>query len=631
MLLHGPLGPHYECDLRETRQVYRQVPDPRCGGPRPDEHRDGPSSSRLSKGTMELCLPPLHPQMSTRNASTQKPVGFLPGGSDNPAYLSLLLLMAGDVERNAGPSDLCSVCGKIVAAGRVVPQCSSCLHWVHARCSALTYQRIRRLEPDHNWYRVIKTERTTARNIRGEILGGGILTAISLCSVHLAPKISWFVYQNALGSDHFPIVIEVETSSHIATPRPRKQLAFKKSDWAAYELELTKSLNENQTTISESKSTDKANSILTKLILNAAHKAIPTGCSGNKKTRWNDEVDAAVKERTQPWANANKSEGDRKSWLAKCAELKKLIIEAKHKTWREFAGGLNARTDPCKVWKTIKAIDGRGKRAPEGAALNINGKLITSSQKKADNFARMYRDVSEVRNKKLDDQESTKLGIPRNRDRNLLRSIRKFSSSKCNCAENGLCSEFTARELSAAINALSNTSPGDDEVHNQLLQHLPEIGKQSLLQLYNRLKNSGQYPAAWRKGTIIPILKAGKDPSQMGSYRPIQLTSCEDLRLVYLTYIRSDISYAYNAWYPCVSKENREKLEVTQRDAVRAITGCTKNTNSKLLINEAGLLPLYVESDIAQATAYERCLRLPGDEPLREIAENPVRRRLKSL
>ncbi|GFS10159.1 ribonuclease H [Elysia marginata] len=105
----------------------------------------------------------------------------------------------------------------------------------------------------------------------------------------------------------------------------------------------------------------------------------------------------------------------------------------------------------------------------------------------------------------------------------------------------------------------------------------------------------------------------------------------EDLRLVYLTYIRSAISYAYNAWYPWVSKENREKLEVTQRDAARTITGCTKNTNSKLLINEAGLVPLYIESDIAQATAYERCLRLPCDDPLREIAENPVRRRLKSL
>ncbi|GFR99617.1 INO80 complex subunit E [Elysia marginata] len=105
----------------------------------------------------------------------------------------------------------------------------------------------------------------------------------------------------------------------------------------------------------------------------------------------------------------------------------------------------------------------------------------------------------------------------------------------------------------------------------------------------------------------------------------------EDLQLVYLTYIKSAISYACNAWYLCVSKENHEKLEVTQRDAARTITGCTKNTNSKLLINEAGLLPLYVESDIVQATVYERCLRLPGDDPLREIAENPVRRRLKSL
>ncbi|GFR58369.1 hypothetical protein ElyMa_003480000 [Elysia marginata] len=39
----------------------KQVPDLRCGGPRPDEHRDGPNSSRPSEGMMELCLP--HPQI----------------------------------------------------------------------------------------------------------------------------------------------------------------------------------------------------------------------------------------------------------------------------------------------------------------------------------------------------------------------------------------------------------------------------------------------------------------------------------------------------------------------------------------------------------------------------------------
>ncbi|GFR76860.1 RNA-directed DNA polymerase from mobile element jockey-like protein [Elysia marginata] len=48
----------------------------------------------------------------------------------------------------------------------------------------------------------------------------------------------------------------------------------------------------------------------------------------------------------------------------------------------------------------------------------------------------------------------------------------------------------------------------------------------ALLTLFKRVYKSGQYPAAWRKGTIIPILKAGKDPAFMSSYRPIQLTSC---------------------------------------------------------------------------------------------------------
>ncbi|GFR66859.1 reverse transcriptase (RNA-dependent DNA polymerase) [Elysia marginata] len=105
----------------------------------------------------------------------------------------------------------------------------------------------------------------------------------------------------------------------------------------------------------------------------------------------------------------------------------------------------------------------------------------------------------------------------------------------------------------------------------------------------------------------------------------------EDLRIVYLAYIKSAIDYASNAWYPCLAKDRRQKLETVQNAAARTITGCTKNTNTKLLLNEAKLLPLEVESTISQSAAYERSLRLPETDPSRDTAENPVRTRLRSL
>ena len=33
-------------------------------------------------------------------------------------------------------------------------------------------------------------------------------------------------------------------------------------------------------------------------------------------------------------------------------------------------------------------------------------------------------------------------------------------------------------------------------------------------------------PQVWRLGVIVQLLKAGKDPSSMGFYRPVCLTSC---------------------------------------------------------------------------------------------------------
>ncbi|GFR94696.1 RNA-directed DNA polymerase from mobile element jockey-like protein [Elysia marginata] len=158
--------------------------------------------------------------------------------------------------------------------------------------------------------------------------------------------------------------------------------------------------------------------------------------------------------------------------------------------------------------------------------MEVNSQLITSSQKKADQFAKMYKEVSEVRHQKLSLADSVELSENINRDRQYLRIVGRVANSECSCSPDGYCAPFNKKELDASLAQLKNTSPGVDQIHKKLLTHLPPSGKMALLTLFNRVYKSGQYPAAWRKGTIIPILKTGKDPAFMSSYRPIQLTSC---------------------------------------------------------------------------------------------------------
>ena len=56
---------------------------------------------------------------------------------------SLLLLLAGDIERNPGPSVLCPVCHRNYSRSRGAVRCSSCSQWLclSQHCSGLTNTR----------------------------------------------------------------------------------------------------------------------------------------------------------------------------------------------------------------------------------------------------------------------------------------------------------------------------------------------------------------------------------------------------------------------------------------------------------------------------------------------------------
>ena len=71
-----------------------------------------------------------------------------------------------------------------------------------------------------------------------------------------------------------------------------------------------------------------------------------------------------------------------------------------------------------------------------------------------------------------------------------------------------------------------DTATGPDDIHYQMLKHLPETALDTLLHIFNGIWTTGVFPESWRLATVIPIPKPGKDHAEPTNYRPIALTSC---------------------------------------------------------------------------------------------------------
>ena len=87
-------------------------------------------------------------------------------------------------------------------------------------------------------------------------------------------------------------------------------------------------------------------------------------------------------------------------------------------------------------------------------------------------------------------------------------------------------SEFLLSELTDALSKAHDTSPGPDDIHYQLLNHLPISTLLILLEIFNDIWKTGNIPKSWKEATVIPIPKPDKDHTDPTNYRPIALTSC---------------------------------------------------------------------------------------------------------
>ena len=94
----------------------------------------------------------------------------------------------------------------------------------------------------------------------------------------------------------------------------------------------------------------------------------------------------------------------------------------------------------------------------------------------------------------------------------MLKENRRLDFSSTNEEEYNL--PFSVTELRQSLQRANDSATRLDQVHYQLLTHLPNSALSVLLKVYNHVWES------WREAVVIPIPKPGKDHSDPGNFRP---------------------------------------------------------------------------------------------------------------
>lgn len=82
--------------------------------------------------------------------------------------------------------------------------------------------------------------------------------------------------------------------------------------------------------------------------------------------------------------------------------------------------------------------------------------------------------------------------------------------------------ELTIREIHTAVASLKgNKSPGPDGLPGELFKTESEKLSPYLLRVFKHAQESGTLPQTLTEAVITVIHKKGKDPNEVGTYRPI--------------------------------------------------------------------------------------------------------------
>ncbi|GFO18825.1 LINE-1 retrotransposable element orf2 protein [Plakobranchus ocellatus] len=133
------------------------------------------------------------------------------------------------------------------------------------------------------------------------------------------------------------------------------------------------------------------------------------------------------------------------------------------------------------------------------------------------------------------------------------------------------------------VNKSNESAAGPDGVYYQLVRYFHESCLHILLKLFNNIWTTGDIFPSRTEASMIPIPKAGKNPSDPSNYRPIALTRslCKTLERM------SGEDYG-SVVYGSAKKHVLRALDPIHRQSLRIALGAFRKSPIKSLYAEAG-------------------------------------------
>ena len=168
-------------------------------------------------------------------------------------------------------------------------------------------------------------------------------------------------------------------------------------------------------------------------------------------------------------------------------------------------------SDGPNMWKVIQGLNGTPDANSPKKAMSYYGPTITDIKPKANVFINHYAKVS-------------KLNMSR-ADQHLNHQFKKHLNAPS--VDDESCAPLQMGELLSALEEMKGEGAvGPVNALPSFLKSLGPLALQELLSIFSSSFSLTHCPRIWRVATIIPLLKAGKSPSEVASFCHLSVIMC---------------------------------------------------------------------------------------------------------
>jgi Reverse transcriptase (RNA-dependent DNA polymerase)/Endonuclease-reverse transcriptase len=160
------------------------------------------------------------------------------------------------------------------------------------------------------------------------------------------------------------------------------------------------------------------------------------------------------------------------------------------------------------MWQLTKRM--KGKTDNNATKIKIEGCPTIDDNDRANHVAKIFEKSHKITS-----------GYKHTNDTEVKQRVNSFHAfSRFSCQP----SQIEIIEIQQIIRSLKPfKAPGPDSIQNVLLKNLPNSAIAWLTNIFNKCFSLSYWPKSFKIAKVIPILKAGKPPTDASSYRPISL------------------------------------------------------------------------------------------------------------